>query len=221
MQPAGAMPELLKNKSAQDYSLLEEKWWNHFQAFFFFFWPITSMLLLAESGFVYLAGVVLWRACDNPVLLIRDYISNQRQLSLSGVAAGSAMRILLAILSQSLAHRPWERKQRRRQPETKAVGAVAATIKAEMALAFSSVRSGFPLFLATAPLVSPLSWGSGLLPLPACSPVLLPCFWLPFWLAMRSMGMQWGMPVPQSLHRAGAAGLEAYFVSGHIQGEYG
>lgn len=34
MQPFGAAPELLKNKSAQDYSLLEAKWRNHFQAIF-------------------------------------------------------------------------------------------------------------------------------------------------------------------------------------------
>lgn len=104
------------------------------------------MVLLIPS-FVYSAGVVLLRTYDNPVLLLRDHVSNQRQPPLSRVAAESAVRIL-AILSQSRAHRPWERKQRRRQPETKAGGAVAATIKAEMALAFSSVRSVSPLLLA-------------------------------------------------------------------------
>jgi len=34
MQPFGATPELLKNKSAQDYSVLGAKWQNRFQAIF-------------------------------------------------------------------------------------------------------------------------------------------------------------------------------------------
>lgn len=156
-----------------------------------------------------------------PVLLVREHISNRRQLPLSRVAAGSAVRSLPALPSQSPARRPWERKCRRRQPETKAGRAVAAAVKAETALAFFSVRSGFPLFLETASSVSPLSWASGLLPLSVCSPALPPCFGLSVWLAMRSMRMRWGMPMPLPLHRAGMAGLGACLVSGHIQGECG
>lgn len=102
-------------------------------------------------------GVVFRRACDNSVPSVHEHVNHQRQLLLSGVAAGSAARSLLALPSQSPARRPWERKRRRRQPEMKADGAVAAAVKAEMALVFSSVRSGFPQLLATTSLISPLS----------------------------------------------------------------
>lgn len=56
----------------------------------------------------------------------------------------------------------------------KAGGAVAAAVKAEMALVFSTARSGFPLLLATTSLISPLSSASELLPPSARSPALLP-----------------------------------------------
>lgn len=89
--------------------------------------------------------------------LVHEHVNNQRQVLLSRVAAGSAVRSLLALPSQSPARRPWERKRRRRQPEMKAGGAVAAAVKTEMALVFSSARSGLPLLLATTSLISPLS----------------------------------------------------------------
>lgn len=173
-------------------------------------------------GFVHSPGVVFRMACDNPVLLVHERVSNQRQLRLRRVAAGSAARSLLALPSRSPARRPWERKRRRRQPETKAGRAVAAAVKAETALAFSSPGQ---IWVSSVPsdrfFVSPLSWASGLLPLSACWPALPPCFGLSVWLAMRSTGTRWGMSVPLPLRGAGRAGLGDRLVSGHIQDECG
>lgn len=142
-------------------------------------------------GFVPSPGVVFWRACDNPALSVHEQMSNRRQPPLSRVAAGSAARSLLALPSQSPARHPWERKRRRRQAETESCQ------NKEMALAFSSVRSGLPLFLVTVSLSAHPPEPQGFL---LCLPLLLACrlaLGFPFLLSWGPWGCDGGCLCPR------------------------